>query len=121
MTTSALTDADLRRMRADVARLMPGTAVLLTLSQTPDGQGGFTDVWTAAGTVACRLDNAGGGRRNVAAAERTYSGWTLTVPYDTDLTTEHRVTVGSYTYSVMDVSDEPSWPVVVRARVERVE
>lgn len=121
MAKALIPQKELDAIRAHLAQTLPDKCVILELTQTADGQGGFTDAWTAAGTVNCRIDNSGGGRSNVGAAERTYSAWTLTIPHDAGLTTASRVQTGGYTYAVTDLSDSPSWVGVMRAKVERVE
>lgn len=115
-----LTSAELRAIREHLEDTLPDKCVLQTMTRTADGQGGFTEAWAAAGTVVCRLDNAGGGKKPNADSQRTFSTWTLTVPYDAGLTTAHRVSIGGEDYNVLDVSDAPSWAGVQRARVERV-
>jgi head-tail adaptor len=111
---------ELARLRADLERTLPETAVLYSLSQASDGQGGLIDTWTAAGTVSARLDNSSGSKTNVAQSVNPFSSWVLTVPQDTDLTTAHRVTTGGETYVVIAVSDLGSWLGVKRAHLERV-
>lgn len=117
---SALSTADLDAMRADIADLLPDSCIISTLGQTADGQGGFTEAWTPAGTVACRIDNMSGGKSNVGASQQPFSGWVLSVPYDTDLTEANQVQVNGETYNVLAVDYDKSWPVVLRASVGRV-
>jgi len=114
-------DKELAAIQAAIKTTMPDTAVIQALTLTADGQGGFTEAWAAAGTVVCRLDNAGGGSETTGAALRSYSTWTLSVPVDADLTTDNRVVIGGYTYQVSNISDAPSWVGVQRAQVVRVE
>ena len=118
---TSVTAAELAQMRADLeAMTLPGTAVVQALTRTTDGQGGYTEAWAASGTVACRLDNSGGNRRSVRAAEITFSGWVLTVPQSTGLTTANRVVTGGETYNVISVSDLGSWIACQRAEVQRI-
>ena len=113
--------SELKRLRADLEAItLPDTAVLQTLTRTSDGQGGWTEAWAAAGTVACRLDNSSGQRATVGQSVRPYSAWVLTVPHDAGLTTAHRVEVGDETYAVIAVSDAPSLHACQRAHVERL-
>jgi hypothetical protein len=111
-------------MRADIEETaLPDTCSILAVTRTADGQGGFTEAWgTATGgtAVPCRLDSKGGGRSPVAAAQRDYSGWVLTVAHDVALTTDHRVEHGGETYNVLSVNDDGSWPLCLRASLERV-
>jgi SPP1 family predicted phage head-tail adaptor len=112
---------ELARLRADLeAAALPDSCVLQTVTLTSDGQGGQTEAWAAAGTVACRLDNGSGQRANVAASVRPFSSWVLTVPYGTGLTTAYRVEHGGETYAVIAVSDSGSWLACERAHLERI-
>lgn len=120
MTKPLLPVKELEAIRAAIKTTMPDTAVIQALTLTADGQGGFTEAWAAAGTVVCRLDNAGGGSETTGTAPRSYSTWTLSVPVDAGLTTDNRVVIGDYTYQVSNVSDVPSWVGVQRAQVVRV-
>lgn len=115
-----LSDAELTAMRADLGSLLPDTCVIKAYATTVDGQGGFTESWTAAGTVACRMDSTSGQRSTVADSTRSFSGFVLTVPFDTDIGETDQVVHGGYTYNVMAVDYDKSWPVVLRAQLERV-
>lgn len=118
--SSWLTAAELEAIRADLERTLPDEAVIQSVTRTSDGQGSWSETWAAAGTVACRLDNAGGRRGRQSEAVQSFTSWTLTVPYDTDLTTEHRVVIGADTFSVTSVSDNHAWRAVRRAQLERI-
>ena len=116
-----LTDAELSVIRADVARMLPDTGYVLSLSSVSDGQGGYTDSWGTSGTVTYRLDARQGHESVAGAAVQPYHEYTLTLPYTTTLTTLHRFKDASgNTYAVMSVDNGKSWPVSKRAIVERV-
>lgn len=120
---SGLESLELDQMRVDLeAVALPDACSILAVTRTSDSQGGWTESWgTAVGgtAVACRLDPSGGLKRTVADALNAYSSWVLTVPQSANLTTLHRVLHGGYTYTVKSVSDDPSWPVCLRAMLER--
>ena len=117
-----LSTGDLQGMRATLEQSLPGTAVIQTLSLTPDGMGGGTSTWTAAGTVDCRLtrlssvrgDEAEHGDRIAPEAD-----WMLTLPAETQITTEDRVVVGGVTFTVSAMHAPRSWEI--SRRVELVE
>ncbi len=125
---SILTNTELAAMRVDVAELLPDTCVIYFGTTVPDGQGGGTVAWTADGTAACRLDSVASGRSNgmggrlsqLATALVPQSGWTLTVLWDTHIRELAQVVHGGNTYTVTSVDDDKSWPVVLRAHLERV-
>ncbi len=108
-------------MRADIeSETMPDLCNILTLTQTSDGAGGFTDAWgTLLTNVSCRVDPIRGGEALAAGAVNDYNTMRLTVPYDTGLTVQHRVEHDGATYNVRSVSSG-SWMVSQRAIVERV-
>lgn len=113
---------ELARLREDVeAYTLPDVCVILDQTQTSDGQGGFTHAWTAAGTVACRLDNGSGQKANVAESTQPFNSWVLTVPQATEISFENRVQVNGYTFAVIAVSDVGSLLAVQRAQLEWIE
>lgn len=116
------TTAEIASMRTDLeAVALPDTCNILSVTQTADGQGGFTDAWgTASASVACRLDQKTGMEAQAGGAIQPFSSWVLSVPQATTLTTDHRVEHGGQTYNVISVDDDGSWQVVKRAQLERV-
>ena len=121
-----VTSAELELIRSDIEGLtLPDTCSLLTLTQTADGQGGFTDAWgTATASVACRMDRPSGRflseEEQFAAGIRPFSRYILTVAHDTTLTEQYRVEHGGNTYNVISVTDDASWMGARRAILERV-
>lgn len=116
-----VTTAELRHMRSHVeAVALPDVCEIQALTQTPDGQGGHYESWAAAGTVACRLDPAGGNKAGVGQSLQAFASFTLTVPYDTDLTTLNRVVHDGTTYSVTAVDYDKSLPITKRATLEQL-
>lgn len=117
---SALSDADMAAIRADIAQLLPDTCNILSVSQTPDGQGGVNQTWgTASAAVACRLDPSRGRDQLIGGAVRPFYGFILTVPYDTTLTTAQRIEANSETFAVVSVDAGKSWAGSKRALLER--
>jgi SPP1 family predicted phage head-tail adaptor len=113
---------ELAQVRSDVeAVALPDTAVLSSLVQVSDGEGGLIDTWTAYGTVPCRLDNLSGSRKPIADAIQAFNSWILTVPHNTDIGPDTRVFVNDYTFSVSAVSDVGSWHIVRRAALEWID
>ena len=115
---------ELTRIRTDMqARLMPDTCNILEVTQTADGQGGFTDSWgTATGgtAVACRLDGVRGNEQYEGAAIRPYHTYVLTLPHDTTISGTNRVEVGSNTFNVTSIDTDKSWSACVRVYLERL-
>ena len=117
--TKLLSDAELTQMRADLeAYTMPGTCNILSLSIAIDS-GYAVETWGTASTgVACRLDHRFGFEQVAGGAVQPFERWILTLPYNTTITEQNRVEIGSDTYSVKAVDPGKSWNVCVRAQVD---
>lgn len=118
---SALTSAELASMQDTIDDLLPDTCDLLSSTFAADGQGGGTMTWaTASASVACRLDYVRGNERVTGGALQPFTGYVLTLPHDTTVTTAYRVLHKSVTYSIQAVSSTKSWGACVRAWLEKV-
>lgn len=119
-----LTDTDLSHMREAIGELLPATCHILSVTRTSDGQGGFTDTWGTAVTTSCRLDyKQGPGQRGemvVAATNQPYSGFVLSLPWNTTITQANRIKIGSTQYNVTMVDSGKSWTAVLRCGVEAI-
>lgn len=120
-----LPDRQLRRMRADVLRMLPGTCVIQQVTNSADGAGGFTPSTTpvTGGTVACRIDPVARVQQIDTAADREALRveYRLTVPYDAPLESGMQVVVGGYTYEVRQLVVDHSWNVSKRAIIARID
>lgn len=121
---SFMSDEMLSQMRGDVAMMLPDTCVIQSKTETVDSGGSRRVVWSASGTVACRLDPISTGTRgmiaDIAGRESLENLRQLTIPYDSTIAHGYQVIINSRTYQVIDLIDEHSWKVSVRAVVERV-
>ena len=119
---SGLTNAELESIRAAIEDLLPGTATILSVTHTSDGQGGFTDTWgTVSSNVTCRLDTAKPGTQaQFGAMIQPFQGYVLTVAHDQTVTTANRVVVGGYTFEVVSVDFAKSWDGSRRVYLERL-
>lgn len=119
---NTLTSAEIAQMRSDIEGLvLPDTGDLLTVTYVSDGQGGMVETWgTATANVACRLDYMTGAESVFGGALRPYSGYNLTVPYNTALTAASRFSIGGDVYQVVEVDADKSWNLFLRAKVEKV-
>lgn len=116
-----LDDRDPEDMRAAINDLLPSTCNLLTSSYASDGAGGGTITWgTATADVACRLDNKTGNEQMAGGAVRPFNALTLSLPYDTTITTAYRVEFENETFLVTAVTPlDTSWSLVKRVQLER--
>ena len=121
MAFPMMSGAELSQLRADLeAHTLPDSCVISAVTHASDGAGGTNDTWAPSGTVACRLDHKSGMRKQVGTSWETYSGWMLTVPQATAITTSNRVAHQGKTYSVTSVEDLGSWLACKRVQVERL-
>lgn len=115
-----LTDAELASMREGINSLLPDTCGIITYVGTSDGQGGITYSASGTTTSSCRLDKKSGFEKDAAGALIPFSGWMLSLPYNTVINEQNKVTHGGYTYNVLSVNTDASWIAVKRAVLERV-
>ena len=122
-----LSSKELTSIRTSINGLLPGTAIIIAVTNTADGFGGQSEstAAVAGGTVACRLDprtiNETKSSENLAGgAISPFHTFILTLPYDTTITTNNRVIVGTQTYNVTSVDSDKNWKASVRVYVERV-
>lgn len=117
-----LTDAEIEWMRDTVQQVaLPGTCAILSLTQTSDGQGGYTDTWTA-GTlgIACRIDPSTSREQLSGAAIQPFSRFTVTLPYDTGVSQINRLQIDSTQYNILGIDAVRSWDMCIRLEVEKV-
>lgn len=118
---TALSNRDLTSMRQTVAELMPDRCHLLTKTSVSNGQGGQTTTWgTASANVPCRLDMMHGMETLTGGALQQYTGYVLSLPYDTTITQSQRVLLNDITYAVKSVNTNQSWVAVKRVELEKV-
>jgi hypothetical protein len=116
--------AELERMRADIEAIaLPDTLYLVSVTQTPDGTGGFAESYgTATSGQPCRID--GMSKRTeallMAASQRPMNAYVLSTPNDLVLSFADRLAIYGEQYKVVDVLDG-SWSAVGRYVVERVQ
>ena len=117
-----LSSSEVTAMRSTLeGHALPDTCNILSVTQTADGQGGFTDAWgTATAGVACRLDNTSSRELLSGDGIQHFTGWMLTLPQSTSIAAGNRVEIGSDTYNVVGFDDGKSWKISLRAKLERV-
>jgi hypothetical protein len=116
-----LSTGELAFMRESIEQLMPDTCDILTVTETPNGQGGITETWaTAYSGVKCRLDMKTGSIPAVGGAVQQFTSYVLSLPYDTVIADVDRVEIDSVTYAVTSINDGQSWKAVKRVMLEVV-
>lgn len=97
-----LTDHDLRRIRSTVDGLLPGTAIIQRSERQSDGSGGFTESWSAVGTVACHLlIDRSSSEDAVSGRIRLFSGYSILLPVGTDVRSADRIVANDATFEVV--------------------
>jgi SPP1 family predicted phage head-tail adaptor len=114
-----LSSAQLTRMRAVASRALPGTAVIQGGSLTTDGGGGWTEGFTASGTVACRVAPISGIEREQGDRISADAQYVITLPAATSIETDDRIVIAGVTYDVTAVRDR-SWEVTRRVEARKV-
>ena len=117
----ALSSADLAAMRDDIGELLPDSCCILTVTRTPDGQGGSSESWAAGGDIDCRLDMIQGSEPLSGGALQPFTRYILSLPWNTTVTNANRVLHSGVTYSIQSVNNNQSWIGVRRCMLEVVE
>jgi len=116
-----LTDAELAVMRDAVLELLPDTCNILSLTETSDGAGGWSEAWgTASAGISCRVDYRSGREVITGGALMPYQSAVISMPYDVTITPANRVEVGTSIFSVQAVNQAQSWQVVTRVTAELI-
>lgn len=110
-----LTAGELAAMQAVQNRALPGTVVIERYGLTADGMGGYTEAWTAAGTVTGRIYPAAGSERVTGGQPVSVAQWQGTFPVGTSLSAKDRVRYAGRTFEVTAVNNGEMWQTAVRA------
>lgn len=114
-----LSTTDLTSMRAVAEQALPGTAVINSGTLTSDGGGGYSEAFTASGTVACRVAPVTGSERELGDRIAADAEYVITLPAETSVETDDRIVTGGVTYNVVAVRDR-SWEITRRVEVRKV-
>jgi len=84
---------------------MPNICRVQRKTQIDNGAGGFTDTWSTVVSCACRIGISGKSPEERAIADRigVELPYTVTLPYDTDVTEKDRLVVGTRVFQVLGV------------------
>lgn len=110
-----LSASELAAMRATAEDALPDTAVIWTVTNVSDGQGGMTATWAAAGTADCRISPSGtGSERELASRLSSVSPWYITLPQGTAVTVKDRIHVGARVLEVAAIMAPRTWELTRR-------
>jgi SPP1 family predicted phage head-tail adaptor len=110
---------DLEKIRAEQVRLMPETVYIQRLTRTPDGAGGWTEIWQSVATTKGRIATQDGGETKRGGAITADVTLIVTLPHDTDLRQDDRLQIGGKQYEIVNVL-ERSEKTALRAVVKRL-
>lgn len=113
-----LTASELSTMRTIEESVMTSTAIIRRNTPLRDVMGGFTDSWSAIGTVNCDLWPVGnrGDRENTTSGGQliSHADWFITVPYNTDVIAQDRIDIDGKTFEIVFVPNNISWNTALR-------
>ena len=118
---SAIDAVMLAEMRRIIANdLLPDQCNVCTITNVPDGEGGFTQTRGTSGTaIACRMDVTQGREQVTGGAIQPYIAYKLSLPYDTVVGLTNIIEHNGVDYEVKSVNLSQSWKAVVRVDLER--
>jgi len=117
----ALTASELAVMQDAIEELFPDTCNVCTLTNSPDGEGGWTTTRGTSGTaIACRLDVVQGREMLAGGAIQSFTAYMLSLPHDTTVAPANLIEHSSVDYTVKSVNRNQSWKAVVRVELERL-
>lgn len=110
-------------MRATAGAVLAQSAVITRVAGTVDGQGGWTETTSNAGTIDCRLAVTGSPTQVDLASSRVQAidEFTLYVAWNADVQETDRVTIDSVTFQVEGVIEGHEWAMLKPCRVTRIE
>ena len=118
---AAITPEMLREMRAIIEdELLPDTAQIITITQVPNGQGGFTESRGTSSAYPFRLDITQGYERVSGGALQSFTSYKGSLPYDTIIAATQQLLHNGVTYAVTGGNVNQSWIAVRRVDLEKL-
>lgn len=113
--------ADWAYIRLEVETAMPDTITIQTRTRYQDGQGGLIDSYiNSYQDVKARLAQNSGRETSAAGREYEDAAYTLTVPYDQNITEQMRVVHEGQSYEVIGVNTGASYATARRCQLKRL-
>lgn len=112
-----LSASELSAMRDQEEAVMVTSAIIQRYGTASDGMGGFSESWSAVGTVLIDLwpINQRGISELVLGGQITSeNGWFLTMPHGTSVTAKDRVLADGKTFEVTLVPSSSQWQTALR-------
>jgi head-tail adaptor len=109
---------DLARMQTMLGDSLPETATIERRGLTPDGTGGYTEVYVAdAATVAARVVRGEDATSEQHARLREGATHVIILPFDVEIAPADRVRIGARVFGVITGSAEHTWAVAQQVQV----
>lgn len=116
----AIDTAMLAAMRAAIGELLPDTANVITITRTPDGEGGQVETRGTSSAYAFRLDVTNGREMVSGGALQPFTSYKGSLPYDVTVTPGNSILHNSVNYAVTAVNTNQSWQAVCRVDLEKI-
>jgi hypothetical protein len=117
---SAIDTAMLAAMRAAIGELLPDTAYIVGLTNTPDGEGGVTQARGTSGTQLCRLDVVQGREQVSGGAIQPFISYMMSLPYNATVASTNIISHNGTDYAVKSINLDQSWSAVTRLELEKI-
>ena len=98
-----LTSDELTAARAVQQQTMTETVVVSRRALTSDSLGGYTEGWTTAATTVGRIAPVSASEALLAGQQRIVANWKITLPANTDVRDEDRLTIGARVFEVVGI------------------
>jgi hypothetical protein len=120
--TSVIDPVMLATMRSIITSdLLPDTCNIVSITNTPDGEGGVTQARGTIGTaIACRLDVIQAREQVTGGAIQPYTSYMMSLPYNTTVNPSNIIEHNSIDYSVKPSNVNQSWIAVMRVELEKL-
>lgn len=111
---------ELARMREDIqSAILPDSGYILTVTETPDGQGGITQAWGTADSTRCRIDPLTAAEVLAGGKIDMFHGFTITLPQGKSVTSKDRIEIAGVAYNVITVDTGKSWETCIRIKAQK--
>lgn len=116
-----LTARELTEMREAIGELLPDVCDILTITESANGYGGTTQIpETTVKNCPCRMDVVGGKLQVAGGALQSFIGYTMSLPYDIEVTEANQILFDGVTYKIAaPPNTQQSWIGVKRVLLER--
>lgn len=95
------------------------TFIIEQLNKTPDGQGGFTPIWSTFATVTGFVKQSGGGEAIRDDALRTKQQYLFGMEYIAGITNDMRILYKAEYYNILPINNIMSSDIWIKIKAEK--